>query len=206
MNIELRLKSLLSGITVDKGSQNHPSFTPVSLYYIKSIQNPGFAFTNYKTPVPIKFCDTDFLENADSFKFKNGEPVYDVKSHDGYNNCRIALYKKNIVNIYTTIQVHFYEEQLCFSRVDFAINHPEDVEMIKAQIARKYRVAPENYLKRFIISDSQNNKIFLQLGGEASMIYISGSSFFQGIVKRFIKEEYIPGQILQHVKVQQALS
>ena len=206
MNIESKLKSLLSSITTEKGFQNHPSFSPISLRYIKSLQNPGFAFINYKTAVPIKFCESSFLEDAESFKIQNGEPVYDVKSCDGFNNRRVSFYKKNIVNINTFIQAHFYDEKLCFASAEFAINHPADIEIIKNQIARKYEVPPDSNLRRFVISDISNNKIFIELGGQTSLTYISGSSFFNEILKRFISDVYMPSKALQHVRVQRALS
>lgn len=204
MNIESRLKTLMSSVIPAKGFQNQ--FSPVSLYYVKSLLNPGFAFLNYKTHLPIRFCEADFLEKADSFKLKNGEAIYDVKTGDDIRNSRVSFYRKNIVNIHTAIQVHFYNDRLCFAKADFAITHPEDIETIKEQICRKYMVYPEKHMKRFMISDLLNNKIFLQLGSEATLVYISGSSYFDNVLKEFQQEEYVYNHVLQQVKIQKSLS
>lgn len=206
MNIESRLKTLLSSINPGKGFQSQNQFTPVSLYYIKSLLNPGFAFSNYKTHVPIRFCETEFLAKADVFKLKNGEAVYDVRTGDVMNDSRVSFYRKNIVNIHTSIQVHFYNDRFCFAKADFAINHPEDIDRIKEQICRRYMVYPESHLKRFVISDMENNKIILHLGAEATLVYISGSNYFDEVMKKFLHEEYVHGQILQQVKIQKVLS
>lgn len=185
---------------------NYASFTPVSLQYIKSLQNPVFNFTTYCTAVPVRFCETDFLTNSDSFKLKNGEPVYDVKSNNGNNECRISFYKKNIVNIHTDMQVHFYDDKLCFAKAEFDINHPSDLEMIKSQIARKYGITVESHLKHFVIADGLNNKIYFQLYGDAKMVYVSGSPFFKNIVDRFISKQYNPTRAIQDLRIQQSLS
>ncbi|MFY0591046.1 hypothetical protein [Roseivirga sp.] len=142
--------------------------------------------TTLKTDKPIRFFGLEFGQTLKETIKKLGKPNYKDKRTFCLNKHATIYYRLSIKEVKCILQIHFYQDQFFFGKMEIRSSNPQAKRDIGALVCQKYGISEKDWIGS--IADEQGNNIEIKQNIVPSVTYLTGN---KELIKS-IKQELAP--------------